>query len=632
MKKLIIVLFAMAVAMTAGQAFALPGVYNMGDDNMTLVGTACEDRVVSLDATGCGEEPFVSGGFFLQNDNPDKAGVTACDCSAAIGSLWDQPVLVVFDVEGYPGSVYVPVVNLGAGVPVSNNIIICEITICGKEPGTANLCVDTIPDFATWVNEIERDPYIDGDCVAVQVVGDPCECSIAGPATIEGDALNPVTQQYTASGDAQCVNPPVYNYAMTCTGSSGATINATTGLVTVPPTTVTDSCTITVTDTANTDINTGEPVVCTRDITIAGGSLCSTVIALGRECPGEAIDDPAYNRPGRRGLAATCGDIIDFTVCSDDKNFDPADLTWTITPSGLGTITQFDDCCWRLIVGNICDDLEKTATFTVTVADGSCASSDSVEIEVGKVIVDIGETTIEPNSQSATVDINLTNLNHSVRAISLDIAACSGDDNLVCTECVIDPDRALQFTCSANEQPNGTCRVVLYSTNPAALITQGRGAIAQVVYEAGPELNGVCGEDACIDLCPINIKVSDQFNEDLCPCPSPGEVCFRTCGDIYPQDCIGGTCGAKTCCGDGVIDLFDILEAVDIILGLQVATPCQLFNGDVPNGMPPYCGNPPGTPNCQGDGDIDIFDVLVMIDKALGKMNCCDYCSFGRIF
>jgi hypothetical protein len=48
--------------------------------------------------------------------------------------------------------------------------------------------------------------------------------------------------------------------------------------------------------------------------------------------------------------------------------------------------------------------------------------------------------------------------------------------------------------------------------------------------------------------------------------------------------------------------------------------------------MPPYCGNPPGTPNCDSDGDIDIFDVLVMIDKALGKMNCCDYCLYGNIF
>ena len=27
-----------------------------------------------------------------------------------------------------------------------------------------------------------------------------------------------------------------------------------------------------------------------------------------------------------------------------------------------------------------------------------------------------------------------------------------------------------------------------------------------------------------------------------------------------------------------------------------------------------------------------IFDVLVMIDKALGNMNCCDYCLFGEIF
>ena len=75
-----------------------------------------------------------------------------------------------------------------------------------------------------------------------------------------------------------------------------------------------------------------------------------------------------------------------------------------------------------------------------------------------------------------------------------------------------------------------------------------------------------------------------------------------------------------------------LLEAIDIILGLQIPTDCQLGNGDVPNGMPPYCGNPPGTPNCEGDGDIDIFDVLVMIDKALGKANCCDYCLFGNIY
>ena len=407
--------------------------------------------------------------------------------------------------------------------------------------------------------------------------------------------------------------------------------------MTVPVGALDESCTITATDTANTDVNTGDPVVCTLPIQIVAfvpPPDCGVEIALGRECPGEAIDDPAYNRPGRRGLAATCGDIIDFTVCSDCDPFDPACLDWDITPA-LGTISKIDDCCWRLIVGDICDQLDKSVTAVVTVTDTCRGGTDSVEIEIGQIIVDIGETTIQPNTESAAVDINLINPEHSVRAITLDIAECDTAykaDNLVCTQCVIDSSRALEYTCSANEQADGSCRVVLYATDPAAVIEQGRGTIAQVMYSAGPEVEP-CADAACIDLCAINIKISDQFNEELCPCTSPGEVCFRTCGDIYPQDCeLGGDCGAVTCCGDGVIDLFDILEGVDIILNLQVATACQIGNGDVPNGMPPYCGNPSGTPNCETDGDIDIFDVLVMIDKALGKMNCCDYCLFGQIF
>ena len=84
-------------------------------------------------------------------------------------------------------------------------------------------------------------------------------------------------------------------------------------------------------------------------------------------------------------------------------------------------------------------------------------------------------------------------------------------------------------------------------------------------------------------------------------------------------------------CGDGMVDLFDILEGIDIILRLQEATLCQIGNADVPNGMPPYCGEPAGTPNSVTNGEVDIFDVLVVIDKALGKINCCDYCSFGQL-
>jgi hypothetical protein len=202
-----------------------------------------------------------------------------------------------------------------------------------------------------------------------------------------------------------------------------------------------------------------------------------------------------------------------------------------------------------------------------------------------------------------------------------------GADNLVCTGCTADPNRALGFTCSAVEQVNGDCRVVMYSTNPAALIAKGAGQVATALFDAEDPAAG-----NCVNLMPINEKSSDQFNEDLCTCGAPGEVCFKTCGDIYPQDCVGGPCGDTQVCGDGIVDLFDILEAIDIILDLQAATPCQIDNLDIPNGMPPYCGNPPGDPNCLSDGDIDIFDVLVIIDKALGKANCCDYCLFGQLF
>ena len=122
------------------------------------------------------------------------------------------------------------------------------------------------------------------------------------------------------------------------------------------------------------------------------------------------------------------------------------------------------------------------------------------------------------------------------------------------------------------------------------------------------------------------------FNNPCHPC-FVAEWCndsFRTCGDIYPQDCLGGSC-AETNCGDGVIDMFDFLEMDDIIQGLQTATACQISKGDVPNGVPPNCGNPSGTPNCESNGDIDIFDTLVIIDKAAGRINCCDYCLCGQI-
>src|SRR5512139_3657209 len=201
----VMVLLLFVFALTAGQAFALPGVYNAGANTQVLNGVQCVTRTISLDATGFGTSPLVSGGFLLQNSNEAAVDITACDCSAATGSPFDQPVTPVFDPTGFPGGVFVAAANLGAGVTPSANIVICTVTYCGVSLGTANLCVDTVPYFDTWVAQdfTVYDPTIDGDCIAVTVTCCVCECSIAGPAVIASDALNPVTAQYIASGDAQ---------------------------------------------------------------------------------------------------------------------------------------------------------------------------------------------------------------------------------------------------------------------------------------------------------------------------------------------------------------------------------------------------------------------------------------------
>ncbi len=355
-------------------------------------------------------------------------------------------------------------------------------------------------------------------------------------------------------------------------------------------------------------------------------SICTGEIYEGGTCDlGLPIDDPAYNRPGRRGLALTCEDIVDFCVCTDCVNLDPACLAWAIDPAEpYLSIVANPNGSARLTVGESCDQLEEIREYTVTVTDTCNGWSDSVVLELGKVTIDVQDVSVKKGSGSFKVPVSLVNRYNAVRAMSVDICECDGgSDGIVCDSCSIDPARALEFNCSAHETADGCCRVVLYSTNPAAFILRGAGTVLNVVYEAEEAFEG------CSCLRPVNRQVSDQFNEELCACQSPGDVCFKSCGDIYPQDCLGPDC---TPCGDNVVNLLDILEAVDIVLGYQTPTACQLDHGDVPNGKPPYCGNPAGTLNCASDGDIDVLDLLVIIDMAQGRANCCDFCLFKKIF
>ena len=96
---------------------------------------------------------------------------------------------------------------------------------------------------------------------------------------------------------------------------------------------------------------------------------------------------------------------------------------------------------------------------------------------------------------------------------------------------------------------------------------------------------------------------------------------FSICGDVFPA----GSPGLMDC-GDGFVDFLDVDQAFLIATNIVIPTACQFINGDIPNGIPQFCGNPAGDPNCETNGIIDIFDVLVISDKAMGIINCCDHC------
>ena len=104
------------------------------------------------------------------------------------------------------------------------------------------------------------------------------------------------------------------------------------------------------------------------------------------------------------------------------------------------------------------------------------------------------------------------------------------------------------------------------------------------------------------------------------------------CGDVWPPP----SSAEAMDCGDGVVDDRDETELGELVKGIaegtRELTNCQLLKGDVPNGTPPYCGDPAGTDNCESDGVLHIYDYMTIHDKVQGGNNCCDYCDYGNIF
>ena len=97
-------------------------------------------------------------------------------------------------------------------------------------------------------------------------IAHPCQCELDGPTSVAADAFVEVTAQYTGTiyPGPNCDNPPNFVWFDDCALGD---INQN-GLFTVPATTVSETCTICFLDTANTDVNTGEPINCCMSIEI----------------------------------------------------------------------------------------------------------------------------------------------------------------------------------------------------------------------------------------------------------------------------------------------------------------------------------------------------------------------------
>jgi hypothetical protein len=324
------------------------------------------------------------------------------------------------------------------------------------------------------------------------------------------------------------------------------------------------------------------------------------------------LEGTGWGDPGRRDIPLTCGETMQFTVCTGCLE-DPC-YEWSLNPPSIIGST-IDPDTGLFTAGTDCGYLAYPIEETIVVTDPCNGGiSDTLTLTVGQVVLGVLNTEVQYGDQVVQVTVTMANPDHKIKALQIDL----GDEGneLTCTGCAADPDRAPQFNCSTNELGDGSCRVVITTTNPAALILEGGGPVCTVDYTIG---EGALAEE-CVDLTFVNSLVSDRFGEPLCACPVEGQICLIACGDLYPRECLPG----NPVCGDGRVDIFDKLEVIDYVLGLTDLSECQRTRADVPTGTLPYCAPP--------DGEIDELDILVISDMAEGKANCCDYYYFGKIY
>ena len=272
MKKLYAIgMFVLVFALMPGNAFPqtqylMNGMNPLPLNLETSPPNDCATVTIEVDPGGIINTPLITGGCWIIWDTSQVsvANLVAADSDA--GGPWDSGFTYeVPDADG-PGTYMLAVGQFGT-VAVDNPLPICDIEFCCEEPGQSQITISTIPGFETIVGDTTVwDPQVADGVIDLTQIITPCRCDIAGPNFIVGDPFETVTVQYEVSSNQHCINPSEYVWGDTCV-KGDVDQN---GLFTVPPSYYYERCEICVTDTANTDINTGEIVQSCLTIDIEG--------------------------------------------------------------------------------------------------------------------------------------------------------------------------------------------------------------------------------------------------------------------------------------------------------------------------------------------------------------------------
>ncbi len=343
-------------------------------------------------------------------------------------------------------------------------------------------------------------------------------------------------------------------------------------------------------------------------------SLNDTVLA----CVGVSGEIDITNDP----LAITIHQ--EEAVCTATITPDPATV---VSPQSITfTATSSDDCStpnyeWSDDCSNgdidpesgvfQAADTDVAEDCTVSVEDTANGAVDTAALHIAEkpdctVTLRVEEINVNPSDSNLQLPVIMSNESDVVSGIETTLV--DAPDSLTCIACVPDPVRAPGFMCFASEQADGGCKVLMFDINGAALIATGNGAAFAVnyVFTGGTF-------DECISVGPADSLLLDADDVPINVCEEPGSICPIVCGDVYPDE----SSPDANDCGDGMVNIIDILTEVDFVLTIEVPSPCQASRADVPTGTPPDCIDP--------DDVIDIRDIMVLIDMSLDRENCCTF-------